>query len=92
MIEDYKAVMQKATPGFGADVYLAEDEDKRMVRQNLKAAADELHIALDFRPRKDPRRMHFRFITLEEKAAQPKRAGRPGKNQRTEDAEVEQAA
>ena len=52
---------------------------KRLVRQNLKAAAEELGITLDFRPIKDKSRMHVRVITPEEKAAQPPRGGRPRK-------------
>jgi hypothetical protein len=80
IIEEYKNAMRSAEPGFGGDVTLAEDEDKRMVRQNLKAAADELNKALEFRPIKDKSRIHFRVITLEEKAAKPKRGGRPKKN------------
>ena len=62
IIEEYKAVMQDVTPGYGADVLLAADEDKRFVRQNLKAAADELNVALEFWPVKDRSRIHFRFI------------------------------
>jgi hypothetical protein len=80
IIEEYKAVMQDVAPGYGADVLLGEDEDKRFVRQNLKAAADELNVALEFRPIKDKRRIHFRFITPEERAAKPKRGGRPRKH------------
>ncbi len=85
IIEAYKAVMREAEPGYGADVTLAPDEDKRQVRQNLKAAAAELNVALDFRPIKDKTRIHFRFITPEEYATKPKRGGRPPK-QRTTDA------
>ncbi len=80
IIEEYKVVMQDVAPGYGADVVLAEGEDKRVVRQNLKAAADELNVGLEFRPIRDTSRMHFRFITSEEKAARPKRGGRPRKN------------
>lgn len=80
VIEEYKAAMRNATPGFGGDVTLAPGEDKRMVRQNLKAAAEELGHALEFRPIKDKSRIHFRVITTEEKAARPKRGGRPRKN------------
>src|SRR5918998_6576735 len=84
IIEAYKAAMREAEPGYGADVTLAPDEDKRHVRQNLKAAAQELNIALDFRPIKDRSRMHVRFITPEEQAAKPKRGGRPPKQRTTE--------
>ena len=80
IIEEFKAQMRDAEPGYGGDVLLAEGEDKRMVRQNLKAAADELNQALEFRPIKDKSRIHFRVITHEEKAAKPKRGGRPRKN------------
>ena len=80
IIEEYKVAMREAKPGYGADVALSPGEDKRMVRQNLKAAADELNQALEFRPIKDKSRIHFRVITPEEKAAKPKRGGRPRKN------------
>ena len=83
IIEAYKAAMRDAAPGYGADVMLAEGEDKRQVRLNLKAAAEELNQALAFRPVKDQNRLHFRFITLEEQAARPKRGGRPRKQQGT---------
>ncbi len=77
IIEAYKAALQDAQPGYGADVHLEEGDDKRTVRQNLKAAAEELNVALDFRPIRDPNRIHFRVITPEEQAARPKRGGRP---------------
>jgi hypothetical protein len=92
IIEDYKAMMRGVEPGYGADVLLAEGEDKKKTRQNLKAAADELNVALDFRPIKDKSRIHFRFITPEQRAAKPKRSGRPRKNEQAEDTEVEHAA
>ena len=81
MIEGFKAELANATPGYGGDVLLGEDEDKRLVRQNLKAAADELGIALAFRPIRVKHRIHFRVITQEEKAARPPRGGRPRKRQ-----------
>ena len=37
IIEDYKAAMQDATPGQGAEVRLGPGEAKRSVRQNLKS-------------------------------------------------------
>jgi hypothetical protein len=80
IIEEYKTAMRDAEPGFGGDVTLGANEDKRMVRQNLKAAAQELSMALEFRPIKDKSRIHFRVITQEEKDAKPKRGGRPRKN------------
>ncbi len=91
IIEAYKAVMAEGQPGYGADVLLAEDEDKRVVRQNLKAASDELNVALEFRPIKDKRLMHFRFITAEERAEKPKRGGRPRKNGQELSAEADGA-
>ena len=80
IIEAYKAAMQDATPGQGAEVRLGAGEAKRIVRQNLKAAAAELNKVLAFRPIKDPTRIHYHFITAEAQAARPKRAGRPRKN------------
>ena len=80
IIEGFKEVLQQAEPGSGADVLLEEDEHKRTVRTNLKDAAGELGLALEFHPFKDKRRMHFRVMTLEEKAARPYRGGgRPKK-------------
>ena len=80
IIEGFKEVLQQAKSGYGADVLLSEDEDKRTVRTNLKDAAGELGLALEFHPFKDKHRMHFRVITLEEKAARPYRGGgRPKK-------------
>ena len=76
IIESFKEVLQQAEPGYGADVLLGKDEHKRTVRQ-----ADELGMALEFRPIKVKNRIHFRVITLEEKAALPKRPGRPRKVQ-----------
>src|SRR5919202_1270821 len=80
-IEQYKAAMQHVVPGYGADVFLSEGEVKRFVRQNLKAAAAEQDIGVEFRPVKDPSRIHLRFISLEEQAARPRRpGGRPRKS------------
>ena len=81
IIDAYKEALEPAEPGFGGDVILDENEDKRVVRQNLKAAADELGKTLEFRPIKDKAKIHFRVITPEEKAAKPKRGGRPKKVQ-----------
>jgi hypothetical protein len=50
------------------------------VRQDLKVAAAALNLALDFRPMKNPTRLHFRFITPEDYAAKPTRGGRPRTN------------
>jgi hypothetical protein len=86
IIEAYTAAMREAEPGYGADVTLAPDEAKRQVSQKLKAAAQELNIALDFRRIKDRSRMHFQFITAEERAAKAKRGGRPPKQRITESA------
>ena len=79
IIEAYTATLQQAHPGFGGEVVLAEGESKRKVRQHLKTAAQAVGYALDFRPTKDPTRIHFRVITPEERAAHPKPGGRPRK-------------
>lgn len=81
IIEEYKGQLESVEPGFGGDVILGNDEDKRTVRQNLKTAAQELNMALEFRPIKDKSRIHFRVITPEVAASKPKRGGRPRKNQ-----------
>jgi hypothetical protein len=80
LIEEFKGILADVVPGYGADVALDPNEDKRIVRQNLASAAEDLGIALDFRPIKDKTRIHFRVITIEEKAARPRRGGgRPRK-------------
>ena len=73
-------------------MFLTGDEDKRIVRLNLTAAAAELHIALEFRPIKDQRRLHVWFTTPEDKAAKPKRGGRPRKNAQEVSAEADGAS
>jgi hypothetical protein len=84
VIDQFKHALASAEPGYGGDLLLDEGEEKRVVRQSLKAAAEELGKALDFRPIKDKSRIHFRIITPEEKAAKPKRGGRPKKNAQVE--------
>lgn len=80
IITSYKALLEPTTPGYGGDVTLEAEDDKRIVQQNLRLAADELGLILTFRPIKDKQRIHFRIITPEQKAAQPKRGGgRPRK-------------
>jgi hypothetical protein len=80
VIEEYKEQLQNVEPGYGVEVSLGEEEDKRIVRQNLKVAAQELGVAFEFRPIKDKSRIHFRVLTTEEAATRPKRGGRPRKN------------
>jgi hypothetical protein len=80
IIEEYKDALRGVEPGFGGDVSLGDEEEKRTVRQNLKAAAQELNMSLEFRPIKDKTRIHFRVITPEQAQAKPKRGGRPRKN------------
>jgi hypothetical protein len=80
IIEEYKEALRGVEPGFGGDVSLGDEEEKRTVRQNLKAAAQELNMSLEFRPIKDKSRIHFRVITPEQAQAKPKRGGRPRKN------------
>ena len=77
IIEAYKATLQQAHPGYGGEVRLAADENKRVVRRQLKTAAQALGYALDFRRTKNPTRIYFRVITLAERAAHPKPGGRP---------------
>jgi hypothetical protein len=81
IIDAYKEQLGSVEPGFGGDVHLDDSEDKRTVRQNLKAAAQELNMALEFRPIKDKQKIHFRVITHEQAQARPRRGGRPRKKQ-----------
>jgi hypothetical protein len=80
IIAFYKELLEPTGPGYGGDVELEEGEDKRIVRQNLQFAAQELERAIEFRPIKNKMRIHFRIITQEQKEAKPKRGGgRPKK-------------
>ena len=79
MLEQYRQVLQSAAPGYGGDVVLAEGEQKRVVRLLINEAAESLGLALSYRPRRDPNLMYFDVISPEEKAARPKRGGRPRK-------------
>ncbi len=80
IIDQYKVTLLPAQVGWGGDVVLSEDDDKRLVRQNLKIAAKEIGKLIEFRPIKDSMRIRFRIITPEEQAAKPRRPGRPRKN------------
>lgn len=79
VIEEYKQQLGNVEPGYGVEVALSGDEDKRVVRQNLKSAAQELGLVFEFRPIKDTSRIHFRVLTPEDAAQRPKRGGRPRK-------------
>ncbi len=72
-------MLQQAEPGYGGEVVLAAGDNKRLVRQLLKVATAAVGYALDFRPTKDPTRIYFRVITLDERAAHPKSGARPRK-------------
>ena len=79
IIEEYKERLSNVEPGYGVDVALGDDEEKRDVRQNLKLAAQELGVVFEFRPIKDKSKIHFRVLTPEEAEKRPKRGGRPKK-------------
>ena len=79
MLEEYRQALQGAAPGYGGDVILAEGEQKRVVRLLINEAAESLGLALSYRPRRDANLMRFDVISQEEKAARPKRGGRPRK-------------
>jgi len=79
MLEEYRLALQGAQPGYSGDVVLAEGENKRVVRLLINEAAESLGLALSYRPRRDANLMRFDVITHEEKAARPKRGGRPRK-------------
>ncbi len=77
MIEEYKRALETLEPGAGGEVVLDEGEVKRVERLNLKEAAEELEKALKFYPVRDEKLLTFQVITPEERAAQPRRGGRP---------------
>lgn len=77
-IEQYKQALQCVEPGYGGEVKLEPDEDKRVVRLNLQEAAKELvlsRLASGQRQGTDQLQNHF----PRRKGRRPKRGGRPRK-------------
>ena len=65
---------------FGGTAPEVRDVKSNPARRLRPAQLRRMNQALEFRPIKDKTRIHFRVITPEEKAAKPKRGGRPRKN------------
>ena len=79
VIDQYKQALQDLEPGAGGEVVLDEGEVKRTVRLIITDAAKEVDKPLKFYPVRDQHLIKFQVITPAEKAAQPKRGGRPKK-------------
>ena len=77
-IAEYAAYFQHAAPGYGGQVMLDDDEDKRKVRLLVREAATQQGLTLRFRPIKDANRLEFTVIdpVIQKKGA---RRGRPRK-------------
>lgn len=81
-LAEYGEHFQSAQPGFGGQVTLSDEEDKRKIRALVREAAARNNLTLRFRPIKDKNRIEFLVIDPEKQPA-PRtggaRRGRPKK-------------
>ena len=84
MLAEYGAQFANVSPGFGGQVTLGDEEDKRKVRNIIREAAKNQNITLRFRPIKDKQRIEFWVIDPKDAPAPRKptggRRGRPRRN------------
>jgi hypothetical protein len=82
-LAEYGEHFKNAQPGFGGQVVLGDEEDKRKIRALVREAAGRNNLTLRFRPIKDKNRIEFLVIDQEKQSA-PRtggaRRGRPKKN------------
>jgi hypothetical protein len=76
MVSGYASQLQGCRPGFGGEVVLSEEDDKRKIRSLLKEAAGRTKLQLRFRPIKDSGRIEFSVVEATKKAAGKGRGGR----------------
>ncbi|HYF65489.1 MAG TPA: hypothetical protein VD886_21865 [Herpetosiphonaceae bacterium] len=83
-IAEYSAFFASAQPGYGGQLVLGDDEDKRKIRALVREAASRNNLSLRFRPIKDKNRIEFLVIDPEKQPSRRNtgaRRGRPKKNQ-----------
>ncbi len=78
-IAEYGAYFQTARPGFGGQVVLSDDEDKRKIRALVREAATRSNLSLRFRPIKDKNRIEFIVIDPSKQPAPRNTGGRRGR-------------
>ena len=77
LVEEYSKQFENVEPGFGGQVMLEEDDDKRKIRQIVRDAAAQHNLTLRFRPIKDKQRIEFNVI--DPSTIPPRRGGRRGR-------------
>lgn len=83
-IAEYSTFFASAQPGYGGQLVLGDDEDKRKIRALVREAATRNNLSLRFRPIKDKNRIEFLVIDPEKQPSRRNtgaRRGRPKKNQ-----------
>jgi len=68
-IAEYSTFFASAQPGYGGQLVLGDDEDKRKIRVLVREAASRNNLSLRFRPIKDKNRIEFLVIDPEQKPA-----------------------
>lgn len=85
MVQTYREYFKNVKPGFGGEVLLSEEEDKRKIRMLIREAAEQQGINLRFRPIKDAQRIEFRVLPKEDKTSSTgAKRGRPRKTKTEE--------
>lgn len=82
-IAEYSEYFASAQAGFGGQVTLGDEEDKRKIRALVREAATRNHLSLRFRPIKDKNRIEFLIMDPEKQTQRRNtgaRRGRPKKN------------
>lgn len=83
-IAEYSEYFKNAQPGYGGQVVLGDEEDKRKIRALVREAATRNSLTLRFRPIKDKNRIEFLVIDPAKQPARKNtgaRRGRPKKKQ-----------
>jgi hypothetical protein len=83
-IAEYSTFFASAQPGYGGQLVLGDEEDKRKIRALVREAASRNNLSLRFRPIKDKNRIEFLVIDPEKQPSRRNtgaRRGRPKKNQ-----------
>ncbi|HEY1016736.1 MAG TPA: hypothetical protein VGE07_28750 [Herpetosiphonaceae bacterium] len=61
-ISEFASYFQNAGPGFGGQLVLSENDDKRKLRALVREAASRHNLSLRFRPIKDKGRIEFSVV------------------------------
>jgi hypothetical protein len=83
MISEYSAYLKAAKPGFGGQIVLGDEEDKRKVRAIVREAAQRNGLTLRFRPIKDKGRIEF-SVTDANSGNKSRGATKPGRPRKSD--------